>query len=210
MGKTLQIEANDTGGWIAAEIFKKINLVEIEFVADAGKLGQTDLLAFEKIPQKQSQSATLGDEGEAARAYREGGHKGQAEAACGVGQRQTVGADEAHAVVSGQVQDLVGKGYPVLAGFVESAGLDRQSLYPRPAAILDGLGNKSRGNEEYRQIGENGKFRGGPIDADAADIALDAGRVDAEYSPAKTPAQAILDNNARCIPGLGGETVDSK
>ena len=36
------------------------------------------------------------------------------------------------------------------------------------------------------------------------------GRVDAEYPPAKTPAQAVFDNDARRILCFGGEAVNRK
>ena len=98
VGNALEVEADDFGLGISPQIFEEIVLVEVQFIADAGEFGESDLFAFQQIPEKEPEPTALGDHREPALFYRKGGDERQAQAMGCIGKGQPIGTDEADAV----------------------------------------------------------------------------------------------------------------
>ena len=210
VGDALQVQADHPGGRVRAQVVEEIDLVQIEPVADAGEPGQAELFTFQEVPEEQPEAAALRDERKGTRPHRQGGHERQAEAACGVGQGEPVGADEANGVAPGRRAHLLGEAPAGLTRLVEAAGLDGQPADTGAAAVLHRGGHVAGRDEQHRQVGREGQVGGARIDVEIIPSVVRGLRVDADDRPAEAPAAAVVEDDAGGVARPAGQAVDGQ
>jgi hypothetical protein len=93
------------------------------------------------------------------------------------------------------------------AGFIEAPGLNRQSPDACLAAILNRCHHISRRDQQDRQIRNNRQLGGAAVYPDAADICFLCRRIDTKDSAAKSPAEAVFQDNPGRVSWFGGDAV---
>ncbi len=196
-----QVHADDLGIRVPAEILQKVHFVQIQFVADAGKLGHADVFISHQVPEHQAHAAALGDDGQPSLGWTEGRDKGKAQAVGRVGHRDPVGSDKPDAVLPRLLQYPIGKLLSFFAQFVESAGGNSHPFYSGLAAGLDGIGDEARGNQHKSEIRHGRQFADVLVHLDAVHVQFACAGVDAEDASQISPANQIFQHKTGNVVG---------